>query len=107
MQQVIEEILKTEEDCANRLETARKATETRRAEIDAENAERVRRFREEADSQSAERIRSAQASLNQETEAAITRSREKAERELDENQILVDRIVDRIVGLVTGTNLED
>jgi len=107
MQRVIEEILKTEEGCARRLEEARAAVENRRAEIEAETAERIRDFQERAEAQAANSIRTNQEKLRAQSQAAIERARDSSERELAANQLLLDRIVNRIVDLVTGTTHEE
>lgn len=106
MQQVIEEILKTEEDCARRLDGERKAMEQRRAEIESENAARIQSFREEAEAKAAEAIRDYQAQVHKQTESEITRAREDAARELESNQELLDTIVGKIVELIVGSERE-
>ncbi len=103
MQQVIEEILKIEDDCAKRLDDERKALDGRRAEIESENTKRVQSFRERAEAEAAEKLREYQAHLQLQTEAEIERAREKAERDFASNQELLDKIVGRIVELVVGS----
>ena len=102
MQQVIEAILKSEEDCAKRLDEQRKAMDSRRAEIEAEHAQAVEVFRRQAQDRSAEKIAFYRQRLRKESADAVARSRESAEHGLMVNQVLIDRIVERIVRLITG-----
>lgn len=100
MQQVIEEILRTEEDCARRLEQERRQSEKRRADIESENAERLRAFRSKKEAEASLEMGEYQQRLNEESQAELERAREATRQELAANQILVDRILERIVDIV-------
>lgn len=104
MEEIVEEILKTEGDCAQRLTEERKVMEKRRAEIQAENAERVRTYREQAEDRAAELLREHRDQVHRSTEEEIRNARNAAEGDLAANQAVLDRIVDRIVDLVTGAD---
>lgn len=100
MQEIIEEILQTEAQCAERVASERAAAQARRAEAEAQAAELVRNAREASDREIAERVAAMAKSCEESIASEAERLRRDGEKRIESFRKKLDHIVDRIVRIV-------
>jgi uncharacterized protein YicC (UPF0701 family) len=100
VQEIIEEILQTEAQCAQRVDGERTAAQARRAEAEAEATELVRKTREECQREIAERVAATAKSFDEASATETQRLKQDSERRIDSFKKELDQIVDRIVRIV-------
>ncbi|HUZ16808.1 MAG TPA: hypothetical protein VMV68_00355 [Spirochaetia bacterium] len=105
MQEIIEEILQTEAQCAQRLAEERAAAAASRSEAENQSAARIRSVREEIDREIGERAAKAKLAGDHEVEEAVASAHADREARIAALRGELGQVVDRIVEIVADAEI--